>query len=273
MKKLLLASLLALQAGLCCPVSAQEPPPESVPEPLDPTSMLDPSRDTGNFSINSDGDINSLATPGMARLSVTVEGIANGQPIPPAYAYCAPDGRGGTRAADNISPALHWFGAPSETKSYAVLVVDEDVPANLGLANDTLTHKFIPAHAPRQNFTHWVLIDIPTSLVSIPEGADSKGIVPGGKPAGQTNYGIDGQNDYAAKAHQGKGGGYDGPCPPWNDYRPHHYHFTVYALDVPSLDLTGNFTGEQALTTMRGHIVGIGEVMGTYITNAKLGAR
>jgi phosphatidylethanolamine-binding protein (PEBP) family uncharacterized protein len=26
--------------------------------------------------------------------------------------------------------------------------------------------------------------------------------------------------------------GYDGPCPPWNDERMHHYIFTIYALDI-----------------------------------------
>ena len=36
--------------------------------------------------------------------------------------------------------------------------------------------------------------------------------------------------------------GYDGPCPPWNDDLLHHYHFRVYALDVPTLGLAGRFT-------------------------------
>ena len=36
--------------------------------------------------------------------------------------------------------------------------------------------------------------------------------------------------------------GYDGPCPPWNDELAHHYEFTVRALDVPTLGLTGAFT-------------------------------
>jgi phosphatidylethanolamine-binding protein (PEBP) family uncharacterized protein len=30
-------------------------------------------------------------------------------------------------------------------------------------------------------------------------------------------------------------GGYDAPCPPWNDARLHHYHFIVYAIDAPTL--------------------------------------
>ena len=38
--------------------------------------------------------------------------------------------------------------------------------------------------------------------------------------------------------------GYDGPCPPWNDARPHRYIFTLYALKVKSLNLPKNFTGQ-----------------------------
>ena len=37
--------------------------------------------------------------------------------------------------------------------------------------------------------------------------------------------------------------GYDGPCPPWNDDLLHHYHFRVYALDVPTLGISGRFDG------------------------------
>ncbi len=38
-------------------------------------------------------------------------------------------------------------------------------------------------------------------------------------------------------------GGQDGPYPPWNDERLHHYHFRVYALDVADLGLGGFFGG------------------------------
>ena len=65
-------------------------------------------------------------------------------------------------------------------------------------------------------------------------------------------------------------GGYDGPCPPWNDERMHHYHFIVYALNVPTLGLTGAVDGKKAQAAMEGHILAQGEVVGTYTNNARL---
>ena len=62
-------------------------------------------------------------------------------------------------------------------------------------------------------------------------------------------------------------GGYDGPCPPWNDSILHHYHFTVYALDVASLGLTGPFTGADAQAALSGHVLAEAAHVGTYSLN------
>lgn len=195
-------------------------------------------------------------------LSVKLGGIENGQPIPSKFAYCMPDGKGKTKDGGNINPSISWSAAPSGTKSFAVIVVDKDVPAKFDDMNQegkTITNDF-----PRQDFYHWVLVDIPPTLSKIDEGQDSKGMTPGGKEPGKTTYGVNGANDYALKAGMGKGGGYDGNCPPWNDERLHHYYFRVYALDVPSLNLSGSFSGKQAEDAMAGHILAQGEVVGTY---------
>jgi len=205
-----------------------------------------------------------LAGPAFAAsapLTVTLGGIENGQPIPEKFAYCAPDGNGKTKDGGNINPAISWSGAPEGTKSYAILVVDPDVPASFDNANkdgQTISDAF-----PRQNFYHWVLADIPPTFTTLPEGKDSSGMTKGGKPPGKTDYGINGKNDYS-RAGMGMGGGYDGPCPPWNDERLHHYHFRVYALDVPSLALSAPITGPQVEKAMEGHILAMGEVVGTY---------
>lgn len=193
-----------------------------------------------------------------APLNVTV-GIPHGQMIPAKYAYCIPDGAGKTMDGGNVSPAISWSGAPKMTKSYAIIVVDPDVPTSFELANQP--GKIIPENFPRRNFYHWVLVDIPPNITHLDEGADSKGVVHGGKPTGQLPYGLTGKNDYP-------GGGYDGPCPPWNDERVHHYRFQVYALDVEHLDLPKDFTGAQAVDAMQNHIWAKGEVVGTY-TNRK----
>ena len=66
-------------------------------------------------------------------------------------------------------------------------------------------------------------------------------------------------------------GGYDGPCPPWNDSILHHYHFRLYALDVDSLGLEGRFGGPEALAAMEGHILDQTEVVGTYTLNPDVG--
>ena len=50
----------------------------------------------------------------------------------------------------------------------------------------------------------------------------------------------------------GNYGGYDGPCPPWNDERVHHYITTVYALDLDALGVGENFTLDEAKKAMEG---------------------
>jgi phosphatidylethanolamine-binding protein (PEBP) family uncharacterized protein len=50
----------------------------------------------------------------------------------------------------------------------------------------------------------------------------------------------------------------------------HHYIFTVYALDVESLGLSGVFGGPEALAAMDGHILAKGSCMGTYTLNKRL---
>ena len=87
--------------------------------------------------------------------------------------------------------------------------------------------------------------------------------------------GINNYTDWFASDERMKGdyGGYDGPCPPWNDELVHHYHFTVYALDVPSLRLEGAFNGPAALRALHSHILAKGSWMGTYTLNPELRGR
>ncbi|MDE3017285.1 MAG: YbhB/YbcL family Raf kinase inhibitor-like protein [Pseudomonadota bacterium] len=193
-----------------------------------------------------------------APLSVTLGGIENGKPINPKFAYCMQDGAGKTRNGGNINPAISWSGAPAGAKSYAVIAVDPDVPANFEPANKE--GRTIAADFPRRDFYHWVLVDIPPTITRIDEGQDSKGTAT--KPTGKLAYGVSGHNDYGVSE-----GGYNGPCPPWNDARLHHYHFRVYALDVPSLNLPAAFGGREAESAMQGHILAQGETVGTYTNN------
>ena len=194
------------------------------------------------------------ATP----LNVTVENITADMPIPSNYALCKPTVDGKSGPGDNIRPTISWKGAPVATQSYAIIVSDLDVPADFSQADkDGLT---IDATAPRQPFYHWALIDIPVTIGSIP-GAKAD-VAPANGVALPNDLG-----SYVPDNHQ-----YGGPCPPWNDARVHHYHFAVYALDVKTLGLKPSATAKDAARaiTQGGHIVGQGEVVGTYTLNKGL---
>jgi Raf kinase inhibitor-like YbhB/YbcL family protein len=64
--------------------------------------------------------------------------------------------------------------------------------------------------------------------------------------------------------------GYDGPCPPWNDERLHHYVFTLYALDAPRLALGAAFSGAEARQAMQGRILAQATLTGLYSLNPAL---
>jgi Raf kinase inhibitor-like YbhB/YbcL family protein len=106
---------------------------------------------------------------------------------------------------ENVSPALEWSDPPAGTKSFAVLVHDPDAPTG------------------GAGFWHWLVVDIPASARSLPQGAgDAAGkSLPAGARQLETDFG-----DI----------GYGGPCPP-KGHGPHRYVFTVYALDVDKLDV------------------------------------
>jgi Raf kinase inhibitor-like YbhB/YbcL family protein len=108
----------------------------------------------------------------------------------------------------NVSPELKWSGAPKAAKSFAISAYDPDAPTGSG-------------------FWHWWVVNIPADTTSVPKGAgDDKG---SGLPAGA----LQGRNDYGLTS-------YGGPCPPKG--KPHRYIFTIFALDVPKLDVDQSAT-------------------------------
>jgi Raf kinase inhibitor-like YbhB/YbcL family protein len=201
-------------------------------------------------------------------LQVESDSINHGERVPHEHAFGVPDGQGkAAPGGGNRSPHLRWSGAPEGTQSFALLVVDPDVPADFSDANQE--GKTLPHDLERRDFTHWLLVDIPPDVNELPEGAGSDGIVPGGKPIGETEHGVTGANSYTeAMAGDpqmgGTYGGYDGPFPPWNDERIHHYHFIVYALDVSSLGLSGDFTLDHFREATEGHVLDQGEIVSEY---------
>ena len=216
------------------------------------------------------------APAGAASLTVKSSGFKSGHAIPGKYAFCVPAAQGHVGPGDNINPQITWSKGPKGTKSYAVLVVDPDVPVNLDDMNKE--GKSFAVNVKRRPFYHWVVTDISADAMEIGEGVDSNARVVHGKPTGPGKVGVKGANSYGevlASNEQMKGtyGGYDGPCPPWNDLRVHHYHFTVYALNVASLGLTGNFTGPDVEKAMKGHVLAKGEIVGEYSLNPPVAAK
>lgn len=126
----------------------------------------------------------------------------------------------------NVSPDLAWSGAPAATQSYVVTEFDPDAPTGVG-------------------FWHWLLYNIPATVTSLAAGA---GTAPPSGTSGLSDYGTL---------------GYGGPCPPAGD-GPHHYHFTVSALDTVLSGLPASTTGAYLTFNMRGHIIAQGTYTGLY---------
>jgi Raf kinase inhibitor-like YbhB/YbcL family protein len=210
------------------------------------------------------------------KLTVSVDNLPSGSSIPAQYCFCVPAEPGPVTLGPNRSPALAWSGAPAGTKSFAVICVDIDVPSKPDDVNKE--GRTIPASLKRVDFYHWVLVDVLPTATGLPAGADSDGVTAGGKTPGPTPNGVRGVNNYTDwfagdTDMKGDYGGYDGPCPPWNDGIVHHYHFKVFALDVVSLNLKGRFGGPEALAAMKGHVLAEGEWVGTCALNPALRKR
>ena len=131
----------------------------------------------------------------------------------------------------------------------------------------------MPASLPRVDFFHWVLIDLPATTTRIAAGSHADGVTPRGKPGPAASDGArHGINDYTGwfagdPAMAGDYYGYDGPCPPWNDAIPHRYVFTLYALDVTTLNVPVRFTGADVREAMKGRVLAEASVTGRYTLN------
>ncbi|VEC76682.1 protein YbcL [Raoultella ornithinolytica] len=110
----------------------------------------------------------------------------------------------------NVSPQLVWEHAPTGTRSFAVTAYDPDAPSGSG-------------------WWHWTVVNIPSTVSSLATGAGDKNNAK--LPAGA----VQGRNDFGYA-------GFGGACPPPGD-KPHHYHFTVWALNTPTLPIDAQASG------------------------------
>jgi Raf kinase inhibitor-like YbhB/YbcL family protein len=204
-------------------------------------------------------------------MKLTSASFADNQPIPSAYAFCAPDPASHVTLSSNRSPELSWSDVPPGTQSLVLICHDPDVPSKADDVNQE--GRTIPSDLPRIDFYHWVLVDIAPAAGGIKEGEYSDGVSARGKSGpeapGGTRQGI---NDYTKwfASDKDMGGnyfGYDGPCPPWNDTIVHHYVFTLYALNVDRCPVDGEFTGEDVRRAIAGHVLAEASITGTYSLN------
>jgi len=169
-----------------------------------------PATDATDATDTASGDASDAADTSAA-LVVTSTAFTEGSPIPVMY----------TCSGAGVSPPLAWSGAPTSTKSFALIMDDPDAPGG--------------------TFTHWVLFDIPGTTSSLAEGT--------------TGVGIAGKNSFGASA-------YGGPCPPSG--KAHRYFFKLFALDLATTGLATGATRSVLETTMSGHVVAQGSLMGTF---------
>jgi Raf kinase inhibitor-like YbhB/YbcL family protein len=201
--------------------------------------------------------------------------LKNMQPIPDAFAFGQPGPNGEPCIlSSNRNPHLAWSDIPPGTRSFALACIDTDVPTRGDDVNKP--GRRVPASLPRTEFVHWLMADIPAACREIASGACSDGIVARGKRAPQGPAGAkQGLNDYSVwfaddADMAGDYLGYDGPCPPWNDEILHHYHFHVYALDLPTLALGARFTLADLRAALHGHVLAEAKLTGTYTLMAEL---
>jgi Raf kinase inhibitor-like YbhB/YbcL family protein len=204
-------------------------------------------------------------------MKVSSANFHDGGVIPLEFAFCAPDARSHATLSKNENPQFSWSGSPAGTKSFAIVCHDPDVPSKGDDVNQE--GRVVPKSLPRVDFFHWVLVDLPPSVTSVAAGEFSSSVTPRGKPGPAAPHGSrQGVNDYTGwfasdPEMSGEYRGYDGPCPPWNDELPHHYVFTVFALDVPKLAVEGSFGGADVRKAMEGRMLAKASITGLYTLN------
>jgi Raf kinase inhibitor-like YbhB/YbcL family protein len=164
------------------------------------------------------------AAPAAAALTLTSPAFQTGGKIPEKFGCSA--------QPVNVSPAFAWSDAPAGTQSLALVMTDLDYRPQRGV----------------QPFLHWMVWNIPPSTRQLPEGVAAKSPLD------------DGAIQFLAK---GRGGviGYRSPCPPPG--APHHYVFTLFALDA-KLDLPATATRDEVEQAMTGKVLGQGVLVGLF---------
>jgi len=127
----------------------------------------------------------------------------------------------------NLSMPLTWKNVPAGTRSIVISIVD--------------------IHPVAQNWVHWLVINIPSQVTSLAEGASGRKM-----PAGA----IELRNSFGDI-------GYGGPQPP-RGTGDHSYVTTIYALNVEKLNLGVNTSLAQFKKAIEGKVIGSASITGMY---------
>jgi Raf kinase inhibitor-like YbhB/YbcL family protein len=163
-----------------------------------------------------------------AKIDLSSPAFEPGEPIPVKH----------TEDGDDRSPPLSWSGVPEGTQELALICDDPDAPS--------------PENPGPEPWVHWVLYKIPADCTQLPENVAKTAQVD--EPAGA----LQGKNSWP----EGQTIGFRGPAPPKGS-GTHRYVFKLYALDA-ELNVAPEADKAALVDAMRGHVIGRGELIGTY---------
>lgn len=154
-------------------------------------------------------------------MNIVSSAFQDGKTIPTQYTYYGVDG------GKNISLPFSWSGAPGNTKSFALSIVDP--------------------HPVTKYWVHWFVINIPKDVTAIAEGASCKAMPKGCKEL---------LNTYGTL-------GYGGPEPPKGS-GAHPYVVTLYALNVDKIDLPEKTLLSEFDSALLGKVIATAKITGYY---------
>lgn len=158
--------------------------------------------------------------PATASFTVTSDDVTDGAPLKDDQ----------VAEFGNTSPQLSWAGAPEGTRSYVVTCFDPDAPVVSG-------------------FWHWVVVDLPANVTSLPTGA---GASDASLPEGAFHV----RNDMGSKD-------YFGAAPPEGD-QVHRYFYVVHAVGEETLGVDSDATPAVVGFNLAFKTLGRAIVTGTY---------
>ena len=153
----------------------------------------------------------------------------------------------------NINPGLSWRNPPKATQSFALMLLDPDVP--------------VPHSDKRRTKAHWVVINIPATTFNIARGQASLTLI--GKLVAKVRAGAASVISFGDKA--AFAASYLGPCPRQDDRKLHHYRWTVSALDVARLPSMQSIASLQQL--IKQHALAQAVVVTTWSNNPTICGR